>query len=124
MNIDFEVTQDYPLVSLVTMIAPSPDWFTGIMQMLSCDGSTGMWRDSWDVIILLPWDAGTEDGDMFITNNTPTKPQSHITIIDKSSSTPFKNVPGQRLPTLGKLMFKRVNKRAMPKCTGWPVPGV
>ena len=118
MNIDFEVTQDYPLVSLVTMIVPSPDWFTGIMQMLSCDGSTGMWRDSWDVTILHPWDAGTEDGDMFIMNNTPTKPQSYITIIDKSSSTPFKNVPGQRIPTLGKLMFKRVNKPAMPKCTG------
>ena len=31
MNINVEVTQDYSLVSLVTMIAPSPDWFTGIM---------------------------------------------------------------------------------------------
>ena len=66
MNINVEVTQDYSLVSLVTMIAPSPDWFTGIMQMDLCDSSTGMWRDSWNVTMLHPWDAGTDDGNTFL----------------------------------------------------------
>ena len=118
MNIDVQVTQDYSLVSLVSMISPSPDWFTGIMKVDLCDSSTGMWRDSWNVPMLAPWDAGTKNGDLFSTNSAPTSPPDNITIIDKNSDTPFKNVPGQSIPTLGKLMFQRINKPAMPKCTG------
>ena len=118
MNINVEVTQDYSLVSLVTMIAPSPDWFTGIMQMDLCDSSTGMWRDSWNVTMLHPWDAGTDDGNTFNASDTPTNPQDFISIITKSSDTPFKNVPQANIATLGTLMFQRRNKPAMPTCTG------
>ena len=118
MNINVEVTQDYSLVSLVTMIAPSPDWFTGIIKMDLCDSSTGMWRDSWNVTMLHPWDAGTDDGTTFTAVNAVTNPPNYITIINKNSNTPFKNVPGQSIPTLGTLMFQRRNKPAMPTCTG------
>jgi len=118
MNINVKVTQDYPLVSLVSMIAPSPDWFTGTMNENLCNSSTGMWRDSLEDTNLAPWDAGTEDGAMFSTNNSQTMPKGNITIISKGSNTPFKNVPGQSIATLGKLMFQRINKPAMPKCTG------
>ena len=118
MNINVKVTQDYPLVSLVSMIAPSPDWFTGTMNENLCNSSTGMWRDSLEDTNLAPWDAGTEDGAMFSTNNSQTMPKGNITIISKDSNTPFQNVPGQSIATLGKLMFQRINKPAMPSCTG------
>jgi len=118
MNIKVKVTQDYPLVSLVSMIAPSPDWFTGTMNENLCNNATGMWRDSLEDTTLAPWDAGTEDGNMFSTINSQTMPKGNIAIISKGSNTPFKNVPGQSIATLGKLMFQRISKPAMPSCTG------
>ena len=30
---EFEVSRDYPLVTLVTMVAPSPDWFVGVSAL-------------------------------------------------------------------------------------------
>ena len=60
VHIDFEVNPEYPLVTLITMIAPSPDWFVGVAGLSLLDGS-GRWRKRVDVD-LYPYDAGTEDG--------------------------------------------------------------
>lgn len=65
MNIEVEVTKDFPLVSLVSMLAPSPDWFTGIKKVPLCNTSSGLWLDSWTTDMLHPWDAGTDDGATF-----------------------------------------------------------
>ncbi len=32
-SLDFELTEDFPLVTLVAMIAPSPDWFIGVRNL-------------------------------------------------------------------------------------------
>ena len=40
-----EVTTDYPLVSAVSMIAPSPDWFVGVRDYSLCNTTTGKWVD-------------------------------------------------------------------------------
>ena len=114
-GIDVEVTADYPMVSLVAMIFPSPDWFVGIRRANLCDG--GMWRDSWNITTLLPWDAGTEDGDMFSFNNAATVPVQNITRITKDTpGTPF--MGANSIATLGRLMFKRVNKPVEYSCSG------
>ena len=120
MGLDVYVSQTFPLVSLVTMLAPSPDWFTGIKKMMDlCDSSTGMWRDGWNVTMLTPWDAGTEEGNTFSMNNAATDPQGNISMIIKNSDTPFKNVPQANIATLGMLMFQRKNKPVMGKmCSG------
>lgn len=112
-GIKVEVTADYPMVSLISMLVPSPDWFTGIKGISLCNN--GMWRDSWDETPLQPWDAGTEDGNMFSMTNAASNPQQNITIITKDSGTPFKGDP---IATLGRLMFKRVNKPTMSQCSG------
>lgn len=113
-GIEVEVTADYPMVSLVSMLVPSPDWFVGIKRVNLCDG--GMWRDSWDIATLLPWDAGTEEGDMFSINNNATDPVKNITRITKDTvGTPFM---GANIATLGSLMFKRVNKPTAYSCSG------
>ena len=114
-GIDVEVTADYPMVSLVAMIFPSPDWFVGIRRANLCDG--GMWRDSWNITTLLPWDAGTEDGGMFNINNSATVPVQNITLITKDTpDTPF--MGANSIATLGRLMFKRVNKPVEYSCSG------
>lgn len=114
MGINVEVTADYPMVSLVSMIAPSPDWFTGIKGVNLCNN--GMWRDYMNITMLHPWDAGTDDGQMFDSANAVTDPQQNITMITKASETPFKGA--NDIKTLGKLMFKRVNKPTMHSCSG------
>ena len=74
-----EVTTDYPRVTLVTMIAPSPDWFVGVSGLSLLDAS-GNWLPSHEVK-LYPWDAGTENGDEFSLSNPATSPQGVITSI-------------------------------------------
>ena len=76
---DVAVTTDYPRVTLVAMIAPSPDWFVGVSELSLLDAS-GNWLPSHEVK-LYPWDAGTENGDEFSLSNPATSPQGVITSI-------------------------------------------
>ncbi len=76
-NID--VTRTHPLVTLLSMIAPSPDWFVGVSGVSLLDGS-GRWRQS-HVVDLFPYDAGTEEGTEFSLSNPDTNPQGVITRI-------------------------------------------
>ena len=78
-HVDFEVTSEYPLVTLITMIAPSPDWFVGVSGLSLLD-SGGRWVSSLEVD-LFPYDAGTENGDGFSLSNPATVPQENITSI-------------------------------------------
>ncbi len=71
------LTTDHPRVTLLTMVAPSPDWFTGVSGLSLLD-SSGTWKPSLSVN-LYPWDAGTEDGEEFDLYNDETSPQGVIT---------------------------------------------
>jgi hypothetical protein len=74
MNIT--VSEDYPLLTLVTMIAPSPDWFAGVHGVSLRSG--GNWETNL-TIDLFPYDAGTEEGTNYDTSNPDTIPQDEIT---------------------------------------------
>ncbi|MDE0166287.1 MAG: PQQ-dependent sugar dehydrogenase [Bryobacterales bacterium] len=71
------LTTDHPRVTLLTMIAPSPDWFVGVFGRSLLD-ERGGWLPSL-VVNLYPWDAGTEDGSEFSLSNPATSPQGVIT---------------------------------------------
>ena len=73
------VTAEHPRVTLLTMIAPSPDWFVGVSGLTLLDDQ-GDWVESVQVD-LYPWDAGTEDGGEFSLSNSATSPQGVITNI-------------------------------------------
>ena len=77
--IEFEVTAEYPLVTLVTMIAPSPDWFVGTHGLSLLDAQ-GEWLARRQVD-LFPYDAGTEEGTEFSLDNPATVPQGTIASI-------------------------------------------
>lgn len=62
------LTMDHPYLSIATMLAPSPDWFTGISSWNAV--SDGTWYDSFS-IETYPWDAGTEAGSTYSINGTP-----------------------------------------------------
>ena len=76
---DFTVTSTHPLVTLLTMVAPSPDWFVGVSGLSLLDAQ-GDWLAS-HMVDLFPYDAGTEEGTEFSLSNAATSPQGTITSI-------------------------------------------
>lgn len=95
-SIDFEISLSHPLFSIVTMIAPSPDWIIGV------HGANLLENEFWveDAMYeLLPYDSGTDSGFDFGSSNTNTSPPEPIFQITDS---PFPDaVP------LGVLFFER-----------------
>ena len=75
----FTANQVCSVVSVVTMIAPSPDWFVGVSALnLLQDGA---WVEEL-VVELLPWDAGTDSGESYASANAATNPPDVISLID------------------------------------------
>jgi len=74
----FDIERSHPLVSLVTMIAPSPDWFLGVngLELLQ----DGKWVDS-VTIDLLAYDSGTDSGTTFTSGNSDTNPADPIGLL-------------------------------------------
>lgn len=76
---EFTITDGFPLVSLVTMVAPSPDWFVGVKN-LSLKDANGNWLS--EVHVPLPtYDAGTDNGDTFVAGNSDTVPREPIQLL-------------------------------------------
>ncbi|XP_028391468.1 spondin-2-like [Dendronephthya gigantea] len=86
---DIEVTSEYPLVSFITMIAPSPDWFVGVHDYDLCNRTSGEWLDS-RARDLPPYDAGTDSGLTFKSPNDPTSPHVNIHILTNNTEGSFK----------------------------------
>ena len=87
------VPKDHPLITLTSMIGPSPDWFVGISGRSLLD-SQNDWLSTVQ-IDLYPYDAGTEDGDTFSLSNPNTNPQGTITSL--RGTAPFTNARMARL---------------------------
>ena len=67
---------DYPIITLVTMIAPSPDWFVGVAGQ-SLQDEFGQWVDELQVV-LYPYDSGTDDGVSYRSANADSSPKQPI----------------------------------------------
>ena len=81
VSVEFDVSLSHPLVSMVTMIAPSPDWFVGIhnVSLLQND----VWVDEL-VFDLLPYDSGTDSGATFVSPNADITPHVPIRRISEN----------------------------------------
>ena len=96
----FQIDEAHPMVSLVGMIAPSPDWFYGVGSVSLRDGSA--WVASRSVTVYA-WDSGGDAGasymaeDSDLASKEATKPLTHAN---------FKH-GGVRVP-VGTFVFKRV----------------
>lgn len=98
ITFSFTVTADFPLFTLTSMIAPSPDWFVGVDGVSlreNRDWVDGLERD------LLPYDAGTDDGATFTSGNANSDPQDAI---ERLVVNPF----SADSPPLARLTIERV----------------
>ncbi|WP_204346558.1 spondin domain-containing protein [Psychroserpens algicola] len=85
---NIEVSEDFPLLSLAAMIAPSPDWMIAVNSINLRDGNT--WVQSLS-IPLFPYDAGTDSGVNYNSGNQTTMPAQPITSLVNVS--PFNDKP-------------------------------
>ena len=72
---DLTVTDARPLATVVTMLAPSPDWFVGVSGLDLRDGDGWAERVTVD---LVAYDAGTDDGGSYTAANAPAAPRAPI----------------------------------------------
>ncbi len=73
---DVGVDSDFPNISLLTMIAPSPDWIASISNLKLTDASDN-WIPSISVDVYAT-DAGTDSGSTYTSNNSDTDPRVAI----------------------------------------------
>jgi hypothetical protein len=103
----FSASRSHPLVTLVTMIAPSPDWFVGVHD-LSLLNEQGQWRDT-VVVTLYPYDAGSDDGADYTSADR--EPVTHQPITEIRGQTPFSTAP------IGTFTFTRIQRLYLPILT-------
>ena len=92
------VERQYPLVTLVAMLAPSPDWFVGVSALPMLD-EDGAWRNE-IVVDLFPYDAGTDSGATYTARDEATEPPEPVRVLETS---PF--TAGE---PIGSFVFRRI----------------
>ena len=97
--LDFDITTDHAFVTLVTMVAPSPDWFLGVHDLSLMEN--GDWVDEL-VVELEPYDAGTDSGPSFTSSDRDTVPREPIARI---TTAPL--ATNGTAPPLGTFTFRR-----------------
>lgn len=91
------VSRDFPRVTLVTMIAPSPDWFVGTRGLSLLENDRWLQRK---VVTVWAYDAGTDSGPTFRSPDQDTVPPEPISRIE---GYPFDGVP------IGTFTFERTD---------------
>lgn len=100
----FTASRSHPLVTLVTMIAPSPDWFVGVHDLALLDDQ-GAWQEE-IVVTLYPYDAGSDDGADYTSADV--EPITHQPIALLTGQTPFSTEP------IGTFTFTRIRPLYLP----------
>jgi hypothetical protein len=99
-SLEFEISRSYPLVTLVTMVAPSPDWFVGVAGLTLLE--SGGWVEERRVV-LQAYDAGTDDGEIYDSPDRPASPRHPVSRLE---GPPF--LVGGQLPPVGTFTFRRL----------------
>jgi len=102
VSIEFQVTRQFPLLTLTSMVAPSPDWFVGVRGLSLLQN--GDFVDNLTVDLPV-YDAGTDSADRFTSADFATVPPEFIQLLTTDpSDTSFIN--GQ--PVMGQFVIERL----------------
>jgi hypothetical protein len=100
VSLEFDISQRHPLVTFVSMVAPSPDWFVGVTGLPLFE------RGSWTKEVrveLVPWDAGTDSGSTFTSPDRETQPRA---VISRIVTAPLS--PNGAVRSMGAFTFTRI----------------
>lgn len=79
VSLEFRIARAFPLVSLVAMLAPSPDWFIGVAGLDLCENQH--WANE-RTVVLYAYDAGTDSGMSYHAPDADTQPRERIRRIE------------------------------------------
>lgn len=104
----FEASIDFPLLSLVSMIAPSPDWFIGVDSLPLFENET--WLDEIKLELSV-YDAGSDSGMQFNSINNETDPRQTIRLLtsERTSTDFLDGVHFENQVPVATLDIKRLN---------------
>ena len=101
-----EFSEDFPLITLVSMVAPSPDWFIAINSLNLRTMDNMSWKSSFSIDVFV-YDSGTDDGLNYEASNSVTNPPD---VISKIEGAPFNgNVIGTLTITLQSVLNNKKN---------------
>lgn len=110
----FQIRDQFPLVTLVTMLGPSPDWFVGVSGLALYENNA--WIDQLDVNLAL-YDGGTRSDitpHMGGTLSDPVQPISLITYDNSTGNYIATNTPHY----VGSFSFQKVTPTPLPPAIG------
>jgi hypothetical protein len=100
ISVTFAANEEHGFVSFATMIAPSPDWFTGVADVRLLENGAWVAEKTLD---LEAWDAGTDSGATFTSSDADTMPREAVRLLD----TEHFAIDGKIVP-VGTVTFKRL----------------
>ncbi|XP_014248718.1 spondin-1 [Cimex lectularius] len=105
----FRVDNKNHLISLVSMIDPSPDWVVGVSGLELCLSNCS-WVEN-KVLNLYPYDVGTDSGITYTSPDQPTEPRDNIrritTTFPSDPRSPFYDPSGKEMKPLARLYLTR-----------------
>ncbi|MCH8034042.1 MAG: spondin domain-containing protein [Bacteroidetes bacterium] len=102
VSLEFDIVSSYSMVSVVSMIAPSPDWFIAVSNINLIENNE--WVTSKTITVDI-YDAGTDDGATFVSPDEPTIPRAAIFKI-KTPPLAINNV----VAPLGTITFTKIEQ--------------
>lgn len=94
------MNSSHSFVTVVSMLAPSPDWFVGVSSLNLMDN--GVWIEN-KTIDLYAYDAGTDDGVSYESANQDSSPKQAVA---KITSSPF--LVDGNVVAVGQLIIQRL----------------
>ncbi|XP_032663851.1 spondin-1 isoform X1 [Odontomachus brunneus] len=105
----FRVDRRHPLLSVASMLGPSPDWVVGVSKLNLCQNDCSWARGM--IVDLYPWDAGTDNGITYMSPNSETRPREKMKPITTSypedPRSPFYDPSGRPMLPLARLYINR-----------------
>lgn len=83
---NLNVSEGFPYITLVSMVAPSPDWFIAVNSINLRSGNNpdaNGWENTFTMDVFA-YDAGTDDGINYMSNNSTNSPRQPISKITGS----------------------------------------
>lgn len=102
VSLEFDITTSHSNVSVVSMLAPSPDWFIAVSSVNLIENNK--WVSSKTITVDI-YDAGTDDGATFLSPDNPTVPRVAIFEI----ATPPLAINNVVAP-LGSIIFNKIEQ--------------
>ncbi len=96
-TIQIRLSRDHSVISVVSRIAPSPDWIVAVEELDMLED--GRWKKS-AFITTVALDAGTEEGEEFSSSNLATSPQQTIEALT--------DIPAQSLPPFAEITITQI----------------